>query len=191
MEFSQQVASGLKQLRKQYQWSLDTAAKKTGVSKAMLGQIERGESSPTLNTLWKIARGYELSFSQLMALTAGTEGNRSGTLYQPAGSLLRVQPLIPYDPQMKIELLQLELMPGYMRKSTAHEPGVIEHVIVISGHLSILSEDVWHSLEPGQAFHFDANCEHGYRNDSDLESTIFHNLIFYPQGRVQVKSNGS
>ena len=186
-DFSQKVASGLKKLRKQHHWSLDAAAQKTGVSKAMLGQIERGESSPTLNTLWKIARGYELSFSQLMTLTAGIDSNKSGEMYQPAGSLLRVRPLIAYDPRMKLELLQLELMPGCLRKSSAHEPGVIEHVILISGKLSIFSNNSWHSLQSGQAFHFDANQDHGYRNDSDLESVIFHNLIFYPQGRSPVE----
>lgn len=38
----------------------------TGVSKAMLGQIERGESSPTVTTLWKIATGLQVSFSSLL-----------------------------------------------------------------------------------------------------------------------------
>ena len=47
----------LKQLRQQRGWSLSRLAEATGVSKAMLGQIERNESSPTVATLWKIATG--------------------------------------------------------------------------------------------------------------------------------------
>ena len=46
--------------------SLSKVAEMTGVSKAMLGQIERGESSPTIATLWKIAKGFQLPLSALI-----------------------------------------------------------------------------------------------------------------------------
>lgn len=39
------------------------SAELSGVSKAMIGQIERGESSPTLSTIWKIANGLKVSFT--------------------------------------------------------------------------------------------------------------------------------
>ena len=47
--------------------SLDEAAARTGVSKAMLGQIERGESSPTLSTMWKISAGLRIPISAFLA----------------------------------------------------------------------------------------------------------------------------
>ena len=50
--FKQHIAQHLKALRKAQGLSLDSVAKLTGVSKAMLGQIERQESSPTISTLW-------------------------------------------------------------------------------------------------------------------------------------------
>ena len=51
----QHIAGQLKKLRTEKGWSLDQTAKETGISKAMLGQIEREESNPTIQTLWKIA----------------------------------------------------------------------------------------------------------------------------------------
>ena len=42
-EMNQHLAQRLKGLRSELGWSLDVAARETGVSKAMLGQIERGE----------------------------------------------------------------------------------------------------------------------------------------------------
>src|SRR5579863_338424 len=60
------VSSTLKALRQARGWSLDKAAEETGVSKAMLGQIEREESSPTIATLWKIASGFRTSFSSFI-----------------------------------------------------------------------------------------------------------------------------
>src|SRR6476659_6616138 len=60
------IARTLKALRQERGWSLDKTAEETGVSKAMLGQIEREESSPTIATLWKIASGFNVSFSSFI-----------------------------------------------------------------------------------------------------------------------------
>ncbi|WP_417653748.1 helix-turn-helix domain-containing protein, partial [Escherichia coli] len=53
MDITQHLATTLKALRQARGWSLSKLAEETGVSKAMLGQIERNESSPTVSTLWK------------------------------------------------------------------------------------------------------------------------------------------
>jgi transcriptional regulator with XRE-family HTH domain len=63
MNIAQHLAATLKTLRQQRGWSLSRLAEETGVSKAMLGQIERNESSPTVATLWKIATGLNVPFS--------------------------------------------------------------------------------------------------------------------------------
>ena len=54
-EMNRHLAQRLKGLRAALGWSLDVAARETVVIKAMLGQIERGESSPTGATLLMIA----------------------------------------------------------------------------------------------------------------------------------------
>lgn len=181
-DIASRLASGIKSLRRQRNWSLDRAARETGVSKAMLGQIERGESSPTLNTLWKIARGYEIPFSEfLLPLTDGDSG--SGSMLEPAGGGLKVRPLVPYDGAMRAELLELTLDPDSVRESEAHEKGVVEHVILVGGRISVFSDGEWHTLSPGGVHRFAADRPHGYRNDSGVEIAVFHNLIFYPQGR--------
>ena len=60
------VGQNLRRLRNSLGLSLDEASKLTGVSKAMLGQIERGESSPTISTLWKISSGLKVNFTSLL-----------------------------------------------------------------------------------------------------------------------------
>lgn len=177
------LAAGLKALRQSRAWSLDRAAAATGVSKAMLGQIERGESSPTLNTLWKLARGYELSFSQLMAALMAPESPSQPLT--PVGDGLSVRPLIAYDAQLRSELLELELAPGCLRESEPHEAGVVEHVIVISGWMSVFNDGAWHRLGPGDVWRFNADQPHGYRNEASDQPARLHNLIFYPQGRAE------
>ena len=87
-EMNQHLAQRLKGLRSELGWSLDVAARETGVSKAMLGQIERGESSPTVATLWKIATGFRVSFSSFIEPTPAVAGE---TLYRTADDI-RQQP---------------------------------------------------------------------------------------------------
>ena len=60
------IAKNLLKIRKEKGLSLEKTAELTGVSKAMLGQIERNESNPTVSTLWKIAKGLKISFSSLL-----------------------------------------------------------------------------------------------------------------------------
>lgn len=57
------IAKNLVKLRKTRNLTLDQVSELTGVSKAMLGQIEKGKSTPTVTTLWKIANGLQVSFS--------------------------------------------------------------------------------------------------------------------------------
>ncbi|MFB2865522.1 helix-turn-helix domain-containing protein [Aeromonas sp. MdU4] len=183
-EMNQHLASRLKELRCERGWSLDAAARETGVSKAMLGQIERGESSPTVATLWKIATGFRVSFSSFIEPTPAIQGE---TLYrtadairqQPAGEGMQVAPLFPYEKRFGFELLELILLPGYQRESEPHEAGVTEHVIAISGVMEVLVEGEWHPLVQGEAVRFAADRPHGYRNLGVAPAT-FHNLIHYP-----------
>lgn len=73
MQTEIKVGVNLKRLRQEKGWSLDKTAKETGVSKAMLGQIERGESSPTVAKLWQIASGFEVSLSSFIAASPNSE----------------------------------------------------------------------------------------------------------------------
>lgn len=57
------IGERLKEIRANRVLTLDDTAKITGVSKPMLGQIERGQSIPTITTLWKIATGLKVPLS--------------------------------------------------------------------------------------------------------------------------------
>ena len=57
------IGEKLKSIRMARTLSLDDTAALTGVSKPMLGQIERGQSIPTVTTLWKIATGLKTPLS--------------------------------------------------------------------------------------------------------------------------------
>jgi len=172
----QYLGDALKQLRQANGWSLTSTAEKTGVSKAMLGQIERGESSPTVATLWKIATGFNVPFSFFVnngSLSAGEVAS-----YRQHNAQMTVTPLLPYDERLRFDLLAVELAAGAQSDSAAHEQGVIEQVVVVEGELLLGIEDTWRRLKQDEAFQFRADVAHSYRNP--LNSRLrFHSLIHY------------
>ncbi|CEG57262.1 helix-turn-helix domain-containing protein [Legionella fallonii] len=178
------IATTLKELRQKKGWSLDKAALATGVSKAMLGQIEREESSPTISTLWKIASGFETSFSSFIEeiqMTSSEAVYRTGQVQtiHPDDKKIRVLPLFPFDPQLNFELFVIELLPGCEHLSPPHKHGVIEHIVVIEGKIDVLVDGNWHAIAKGEGIRFNANQPHGYRNLMS-KSSKFHNMIHYP-----------
>ena len=182
-EISRTVATRLRELRKQRGWSLDRAALQTGVSKAMLGQIERGESSPTVATLWKIAGGFACSLTSFLVDAAepcadSRVHNAAAARAKPASDDMLVAPIFAYDPRFAFELLELTLLPGYVRLSEPHTAGVTEHVIVLQGRMDLMLAGQWKSLAPGDAVRFAADKPHGYRNLGD-SAAVCLNLIHY------------
>ncbi|MEN3257942.1 XRE family transcriptional regulator [Sodalis endosymbiont of Spalangia cameroni] len=180
---TEQIAHTLKTMRKVRGWSLAHAAQHTGVSKAMLGQIERGESSPTVATLWKIASGMNVAFSAFLEDqgTAGWGGRRSeAPVFLETGGGMRVVSLFPFDPALGFEMFIVDLAPGTRSVSSPHARGVVEHVAVIEGVLALTVDGVAHRLTAGQGIRFAADCQHSYHNPN-ADRVRFHDLIHYPE----------
>lgn len=189
----QYLAKTLKKIRNDKGFSLDTTAGLTGVSKAMLGQIERGESSPTISTLWRIATGLDVSLTTFIepAPTSYSQATVIRTAddirQHPADGGLHIAPLFPFDEALGFEYLELTFEAGYERRSKAHAPGVIEFITIIKGQLDVLSEKKWHSLKEGQTIRFAGDKPHGYRNLNDMDARVI-NLIHY-QNRQSTKND--
>ena len=177
-DLTDKISETLKLLRNEKGWSLDVASQNTKVSKAMLGQIERGESSPTIATLWKIVNGFNVSFSTFLKDFA-TDANIC-TLKQihPQDNKIKIMTLFPYDELLKLEIFIIELLPGCLHLSSSHNIGVIEQIITSKGEIEVFIDGVWHKLKEQEGIRFDANKPHGYRNLSSKKA-IFHNIIHY------------
>lgn len=175
MDLTQYLAGTLKSLRQARGWSLSRLAEETGVSKAMLGQIERNESSPTVATLWKIATGLNVPFSTFIA----APDTITPQAYDPDQQAMVITPLFPWDAQLHFDLFSITLAPGALSESTPHERGVIEHVVVISGLLEMCLDGQWQTIGANSGLRFAADKPHAYRNSS-AQTVHFHSLIHYP-----------
>ena len=177
-EITCHLATTLKTLRQARDWSLSQAAEATGVSKAMLGQIERNESSPTVATLWKIATGFNVPFSAFITPASLA----TAPVYDPRQQSMVVRPLFPFDEQHRFDWFAITLAPGVSSASTPHERGVIEHVVVISGVLEMQTAEVTRQLTQGQGLRFAGDKPHRYTNPG-AGTLLFHSLIHYPAGQ--------
>ncbi|MEF2230578.1 MAG: XRE family transcriptional regulator [Pseudodesulfovibrio sp.] len=172
--FRETIANRLKSCRKSKEMSLDAVARATEVSKAMLGQIERGESAPTIATLWKIARGLGISFSSFFT----PEGAPGPALADfPDDPDMQVRVLFPFDPQTRLEIFEVTLTNHHRQRSTAHQIGLVEYVVVLRGQLELRHGADAVRLAEGDARRFHADVPHEYR--AVTETAVFQNIICY------------
>ncbi|UZD90505.1 helix-turn-helix domain-containing protein [Cognatishimia activa] len=165
------IQINLKAIRADAGLSLSATETLTGVSKAMLGQIERGESSPTIATLWKLSKGFKLPLSALITEPPSTEHQFKESI--------TVQTLFPFDPQLGSETFVVGLSAGLTHESAAHRSGVVEDIFAIDGDVDIYFDGSWHPLGKGKSLRIAADQPHGYRNLGSFPVHI-HNTIYYP-----------
>ncbi len=177
------VGSRLRAIRKARNLSLEQASALCHVSRPMLGQIERGTSSPTIATLWKIAGGLKVPFSSFLgSAPASYQVSRPDqeTMIAEEEGRMRAWPLFEYDPNSSMETFMIEFDPGCIRASEPHQSGVREDVFVAQGELWMVIGNEEIHLRENEAIRFQADCLHRYENRSEKPARI-QNTIFYSE----------
>jgi XRE family transcriptional regulator, regulator of sulfur utilization len=161
------VAQNLKKLREEKKLSLDKLAELTGVSKSMLGQIERGDSSPTIATVWKIANGLKVSFTSLLE----TPQSDTTLLHQADISPLledngryRLFPFFPIEEGRRFEVYSIEIDPGGRLSAEAHPQSTQEFLTLFEGQLTVRVDQQDYVLAVGDSIRFRADRPHAYQN---------------------------
>jgi len=171
------VGANLRRLRVKRGLSLERLARASGVSRAMLGQIELGQSTPTINLLWKISRALEVPFSTLV--TASTA--RTATVMRAKGAKLLTssdgsftsRALSPSNAPRNIEFYELRLAPKGAEHAEAHAPGTTENLVVAQGSVDIRVGKSKHELKQGDSIIFDADVPHAYENPTSEEALMY------------------
>ena len=171
------VGRNLRRLRTQRGLSLERLAKASGVSRAMLGQIELGQSAPTINVIWKIARALGIPFSALISTTAQTgtrlmRAQHSKRLASHDGSFTS-RALFPFDEPRRVEFYELRLAAHAVEQADAHPPGTMENLVVTLGTVEIDRGEERHVLHAGDAILFEADVAHVYRNSGSVDAVMY------------------
>lgn len=174
------VALNLKKIREERKLSLDHVAKMTGVSKSMLGQIERGESNPTITTVWKIANGLKTSFTELMRTSQGDaviiKKDNMEHLVEDNGKY-RLYPYFPYESEREFEMYGVEIEKGGYLSADGHGEGTEEFITVFDGELTIRVDNEEFTVSKGDSIRFKADKPHSYHNSGNELSRI--SMVIY------------
>jgi transcriptional regulator with XRE-family HTH domain len=182
------VGKNLKRFRFERALSLEGLSKISGVSRAMLGQVELGQSTPTINVVWKIARALDVPFSALI-----TDEAKSGTLVMPRNRarVLRSQDgafssraLFPQDRARNVEFYELRLAPRAIEHADAHRQGTLENLIVAEGMVAIDVGGDRRLLDTGDAIFFEADVPHKYENMSPTTEAVMYLVMTYAMSQT-------
>jgi transcriptional regulator with XRE-family HTH domain len=174
------LGSRVKALREAMDLSLRDLADRSGVSAPMLSQVERGETSPTLQVAERIATGLELRLSQLLRLDedgAVTVVRRQDRRKGPAGAKgHRYEILSPPLPGQRAELSRHALAVGACTGGPGdepiHEPGSRETAMVEHGSAVLICDGTTYELATGDTVTFDADLHHHFENRGSEEAVL-------------------
>lgn len=158
------LAASLRDARKSQGLSLDAVAKLSGVSRSMVSQIERAESSPTVATLWNLTKALQVDFAGLLEgrTEAGIEVMRGAVapVISGRGQNLTIRILSPADAVGEHEVYDLRFSASGSLESEPHSPGCREHLTVIEGHIRVCSGGDEQILGPDDTARYPADRVH-------------------------------
>jgi transcriptional regulator with XRE-family HTH domain len=171
------VGANLRRLRNQRGLSLEKLSRLSGVSRAMLGQVELGQSAPTINVLWKISTSLGVPFSALIGTRqagglAVLRGAQAKVLSSHDGRF-HSRALFPFDEPRRVEFYELHLAGRSEERADAHPPGTVENLVVASGAVEIEVAGAREALRAGEAIVFEADAPHVYRNPAEAEAVMY------------------
>ncbi|CAB3777628.1 hypothetical protein LMG28688_00400 [Paraburkholderia caffeinitolerans] len=166
----QRIGARIRGEREGRGWSLTDLAAKSGVSRAMIHKIERGESSPTASLLAKLAGAFGMSMSALLALAELEEGR----LLRAADQPLWVDPQSGYvrrhvSPKSAapLNLVEIDLPPGAEIPMPASAYLQTRQLIwVLAGNLVFVEAGERHELGAGDCLDLGPPGDCVFKNES-------------------------
>jgi transcriptional regulator with XRE-family HTH domain len=170
-----QISDAIRRERDRAGLSLTELAKRAGVAKSTLSQLEAGTGNPSVETLWSLAVALDVPFSrvvdpQVTQVRVIRAGSRPGI--GSDRSTLVATTLAPCPPGARRDLHLVTMEPGAAREAAPHIPGTIEHHIVITGRFRCGPAGEEIELGPGDYSCFPGDVAHTYAALAPASSMI-------------------
>jgi transcriptional regulator with XRE-family HTH domain len=172
-ELSRTFGARVRALRDAASMTLEQLAQSSGVSRAMLSKVERGEKSPTIGIASRIARSLQASLTDLTGNQA-TEGTTvilrraDRPIFRDPETGFERHLVSPAKGKNHVEVVYHFLPAGTSTGMLPPFPaGTEKQVIVTLGHLILEFKDTKVHLGPGDSLFFVADVDHGLINSTD------------------------
>lgn len=176
------IGRNIKALRKEKHFTLDVLAERSGVSKAMLSQIEAEKVNPTVATVWKIAQGLDIEINLLLS---GAEGpvrkfhltkRDNITVLDTDEEGVHIRVLTPMQMAEDLEMYLLTIAPGGALRSQPHFPGTEEFLTVIAGRIRVRAGDRSGEVHAGDFIRYQCDVDHDIENAA-AEEAVVHMVV--------------
>ncbi len=183
------IGRNMQKIRKEQQLTLDALSERSGVSKAMLSQIESEKVNPTVATVWKIAQGLAVDINTL--LRGGGEPvrkfsvTRSDTITTLDTDVegVHIKVLSPFSMVEDLEMYLLTFAPKASLNSTAHFPKTEEFLTVLKGRVRVTAGENDAELVKGDFIRYHCDIEHSIDNIADEEASI-HMVVRFAKNQA-------
>lgn len=164
------IAVSLRRERERVGVSIAELARRAGLAKSTLSQLEAGTGNPSIETLWALSVALDVPFSRLV------EPPPSQVRVIRSGEGPRLQAdeadfvatlLAAGSPHTRRDIYLMELEPGKSREAEAHIPGSIEHIVVGAGRILAGPAGEAVELGPGDYVTFPGDAPHHYEALAD------------------------
>ena len=175
----------MKDLRRRRGLTLEELAASSGVSRAMLSKVERGEKNPTLVVAAKVAEGLGVGLSELLGTQERREvvvlpHDRRPTMRDPETGVER-QLLAPPFAGRGVEFVRNVVPEGASSgRFPPHRRGVEEYIVVEKGRLRAVLGGQERVLEEGDALYFEADVAHRFDNAGEGDCSYY--LVIVSKG---------
>lgn len=183
---SDEIGPNVRRRRQALGMTLETLAEKSGVSAAMLSEVERALKNPTVKLAYQIARALGCTLTELIGeepapQVAITRARDLRTLVDPASGVRRTGQRSDLL-NRHLEIAWYTLPKGQATgEMAANRPGLVEQILVISGKLTVVLSDEPHRLGPGDSVTYGVQSTN-YVNESESEDCTF--LLLSDSSRI-------
>ena len=175
---SGQLGGRVRRLRRRRGLTLEELAGLSGVSRAMISKLERGEKNPTLVVAAKLAEGLGVTLSQV----AGIEERREVVVVPRERRMVMRDPETGFERQLLspnfvgrgVEFIRNEIPEGSTSGAfPPHREGVEEHIVVERGSLRATVGGEEYLLREGDALYFEADLLRRFDNAGEGECSYY------------------
>ena len=160
------IGRRLRELRVERGFSLSELARRAGVGKGSLSEIESGKRNPTIETLYALSTPLDVPLTALV-------GEVTGVLSAAAGGMRAILLSVRTLSKVTVEVFRLEFPAGAEHVSPSHGVGAREHLTVVAGQVLAgpIGEETL--IEEGQAFSWSSDRRHRYASvDGAAEAVV-------------------
>ena len=187
------LARNLRRLRAGRRLTLDELARRAGISRSMLIQIEQKRVNPTLATLVRIAQALDVGLAELVELGSTrrvrviARDDVAELWTSPGGGSGRL--LVGSDQLDHIEFWDWRLEPGDVHEAEAHAAGTAEIIHVLEGDLALEVDGETHAAAAGESVVFSADAGHSYGNNGTQPLHVIMIVITPPAAKAMTPGN--